>query len=166
MAPPHTPTSFEVELKIQWRRAGEIRLRRNGSLEFPPVQKAEEPGIYRIVWKKNGDQKKTVYIGESKDPRGRARSYRQGPRKVRSEGDGHVAPTVPPNRSVNLAIGEAVRDGFAEYQIAHVISIRLGNREVEPMMDRVVQRKLIESAALLEAQTRGRVEIFNADAWK
>jgi hypothetical protein len=70
---------------------------------------------------------------------------------------------VAPNRNLSVQLRQAIRGGgFAKYQIAHVISLKLGNVDVDLRLD-TVQPKLVENAGLMDIQRR-RARVFNADA--
>lgn len=152
----HTPPAVELALRIQWRRAGTISLASGGRLVFPPVK--EEPGVYRIRCSRPGGEVR-VYVGQSSNVRQRVRTYSRPSKNTR-----HTTKT--PNRLLHNDLVAVLRNGgSAQFSVAKPPTLWIGNGEVSLDMRALSHRVLIEHAALVYADIRGRATIINADTW-
>jgi hypothetical protein len=156
----HTPRAFDLHLEIQWRRPGDITLER-GSLRFPDTP--PEPGVYRIRCE-GADGAKRVYIGETSNLRRRAASYARGTSEARRQLSAQTGKAFPANRQLHDDLVRTLRrGGSAQYQSVKEPVLTIGVRSHQLDMAKTFQRRLIEDAALVYSQIRGRAEIINAD---
>lgn len=156
---PHTPRPFDLHIKLQWRRPGAVTLE-GSSLTFPNIP--SEPGVYRIRCQLV-DGTTRVYIGESGNLRARARSYARGISAARAADHATTGKLLPANRQLHDDLVLLLkRGGAAQYQYAKDPEMVIGNKAHHLDMRRQFQRRLIENAALVYSELRGRAEIINA----
>lgn len=127
-----------------------LTLDRAGRLAFPDV--AARPGLYRItLTSAPAPSRSRVYIGETDNLRRRFSQYR------------NPGPTQWTNQRLHALLHQHLTNvGTAEIATAEAVDVAVTGNPTQPLdLARKSNRLLAENAALLVAQSTGRVDLEN-----